>query len=135
MYKKILIPIDGSDKSMQAARHGAELAAKIGASITLIHVIPILPVDIRSLVMDKVNAQGQELLDKAARDLNKYKVHIKTEMITGHPADAICRKVKASKYDLIIMGSRGLSTVKGYLMGSVSGAVTSHSSCPVLIVH
>ena len=61
MYKKILIPIDGSEKALQAARHGASLAAKIGASVTLFYVLPVMPVDVRSLVINKINARGRKL--------------------------------------------------------------------------
>ncbi len=134
MYKKILIPIDGSEKALQAARHGANLASKIGARVTLFNVIPVMPVDVRSMVLNKINAQGRETLERVASELTSYSVQLKTDMVMGHPAEAICKKAKTERYDLIIMGSRGLSGVKGYLMGSVSIAVTTHASCPVLIV-
>lgn len=134
MYKKILIPIDGSEKALQAARHGANLASKIGASVTLFNVLPAMPVDVRSMVINKIKAQGEEILKKVSQELAGFDAPVDTEMIMGHPAEAICKKAKAGRYDLIIMGSRGLSGVKGYLMGSVSIAVTTHAACPVLIV-
>jgi len=46
----------------------------------------------------------------------------------------ICREAKEGRFDLVIMGSRGLGEIKGYLMGSVSNRVVRHASCPVLIV-
>ncbi|NLI13708.1 putative universal stress protein [Pelotomaculum propionicicum] len=134
MYKNILIPIDGSEKALQAARHGANLASRIGARVTLFNVTPVMPADVRGMVLNKINAQGRETLEKVAAELTSYNVQVETEMIMGHPAEAICKKAKTGRYDLIIMGSRGLSGVKGYLMGSVSIAVTTHASCPVLIV-
>lgn len=135
MYKKILIPVDGSEKSALAARQGAELASKLEATVTLFHVVPVLPVDrFRSIVIDEVKVQGKELLKQAARDIAEFNVPTDTEMVPGHPADAICLKARMDKYDLIVMGSRGLSGVKGYLMGSVSSAVTRYAPCAVLIV-
>lgn len=134
IYKKILIPVDGSDKSILAARHGADLASRVGAKVTLVHVIPTLPVDVRSLVLDKISAQGEEILKISAQEISEFNVGTGTEIIIGHPADAICRKARSGKYSIIVMGSRGLSGVKGYLLGSVSSAVVSHAQCPVLIV-
>jgi nucleotide-binding universal stress UspA family protein len=136
MYKKILMPIDGSEKSALAAHQGAELAAKLGASITLFHVVPVLPVDrFRSIVLDEAKVQGKELLRSTSAELSSYNVPGDTEMVPGHPADAICVKAKMDKYDLIVMGSHGLSGVKGYLLGSVSSSVSRYAHCAVLIVH
>jgi nucleotide-binding universal stress UspA family protein len=136
MYKKILMPIDGSEKSALAAHQGAELAAKLGASITLFHVVPVLPVDrFRSIVLDEAKVQGKELLRSTSAELSSYNVPVDTEMVPGHPADAICVKAKMDKYDLIVMGSHGLSGVKGYLLGSVSSSVSRYAHCAVLIVH
>ncbi len=135
MYKKILIPIDGSEHSTQAALQGAELAQKIGATVTLFHVVPVLPVDrFRSIVIDEVKLQGKEILKQAKKDIIRYEIPIDTDMIPGHPADAIVLKARLEEYDLIIVGSRGLSAVKSYLLGSVSSTVSRHAHCSVLII-
>lgn len=135
MYKKILIPVDGSEKASLAAHQAAELASILGSEVTLFHVAPILPVDrFRSIVLEESRTQGKELLEQTKKELDKFNIQIDTDMVPGHPADAICLKARVDKYDLIIMGSRGLSGVKGYLMGSVSSAVTRYAPCPVLVV-
>lgn len=135
MYKRILIPVDGSEKSALAARQGAELASKFGSAATLFHVVPVLPVDrVRSIVLDEAKVHGQEMLKQFARDLSSFNIAIDSEIVPGHPADAICIKARVDKYDLIVMGSRGLSGVKGYLLGSVSSKVARHAPCAVLIV-
>ncbi|MDD4237429.1 MAG: universal stress protein [Desulfotomaculaceae bacterium] len=135
MYKKILIPIDGSEKASLAARQAAELAFILGSEVTLFHVVPVLPVDrVRSIVHEESRSQGKELLEQSRKELAEFNISIDTDMVPGHPADAICLKARVDKYDLIIMGSRGLSGVKGYLMGSVSSAVTRYAPCPVLVV-
>ncbi|HBC93441.1 MAG TPA: universal stress protein [Pelotomaculum sp.] len=135
MYKKILIPVDGSEKASLAARQAAELASILGSEVTLFHVVPILPVDrFRSIVIEESRLQGKELLEQVRKELDEFNITIDTDMVPGHPADAICLKARVDKYDLIIMGSRGLSGVKGYLMGSVSSAVTRYAPCSVLIV-
>ena len=134
MYKKILIPIDGSRESILAATQGVQLAAKFGTTITFVHIIPVLPLDVRGMVIDRFRAEACELLKKVAGDLDKFEVSIDIKINTGKTADSICRKARKRKYDLIVIGSRGLSEVKGYLLGSVSNAVTVHAPCPVLII-
>jgi len=135
MYKKILIPVDGSEKASLAAHQAAELASILGSEVTLFHVVPVLPVDrFRSIVIEESRSQGKELLEQSSKELEEFNITIDTDMVPGHPADAICLKARVDKYDLIIMGSRGLSGVKGYLMGSVSSAVTRYAPCPVLVV-
>lgn len=134
MYKKILIPIDGSGESVFAARHGVGLASKFGASVTLVHVMPVLPLDVRSMVIDRFREEARELLKKVAQDINTFKIPIDTKIISGKTADSICKIARKHKFDLIVIGSRGLSEVKGYLLGSVSNAVTTHAPCPVLII-
>ena len=135
MYKKILIPIDGSEQSTESALQGAELAQIIGATVTLFHVVPVLPVDrFRSIVIDEIKVQGKEILKQAEQDIAKFEVPVDTDMVPGHPADAIVLKARLEEYDLIIMGSKGLGAVKIYLLGSVSSTVSKHAHCSVLIV-
>ncbi len=135
MYKKILVAIDGSEQSSLAALRGAELALKLGATVTLFHVVPVLPVDrFRSIVVDEVKVHGKELLKQAAQDIAGFNVPTDTEMVPGHPSDAIVLKARLDGYDLIILGSRGLGGVKGYLLGSVSSAVARYAPCSVLVI-
>ncbi len=135
MYKKILIPVDGSEHSTQAAIQGTELAQIIGATVTLFHVVPVLPVDrFRTIVIDEIKLQGKEIIKQAKQDVTRYQIPIDTDIVPGHPADAIVLKARLEEYDLIIMGSRGLSAVKSYLLGSVSSTVSRHAHCSVLII-
>ncbi len=58
MYKKILIPVDGSEKSQAAVRKGAEMASIFGATVTLFHVVPVLTIDrFRSIIIDEAWTQ------------------------------------------------------------------------------
>jgi nucleotide-binding universal stress UspA family protein len=54
--------------------------------------------------------------------------------IRGHPADVICKVIEEENFDLVIMGSRGLSTTEKYALGGVTDKVLQHAVCPVLIV-
>lgn len=147
MYKKILVPVDGSDKAAKAALHAADLASKLGAEMTLLYVIPSLSplVDnsyfspdrfgnIQGAILEEFQRQGEEILKKIKEELAGYSVAIATVISAGHPADEICTKINEDGYDLVVMGSRGLGEIRGYLMGSVSNRVSRHAACPVLIV-
>jgi nucleotide-binding universal stress UspA family protein len=145
MYKNILVPVDGSEKSALAALHAAELASKLGNSeLYLLYVVPSLPpyIDISSDrlnkiqqdIMDELYKQGEVILSKVKDDLAMYGLNIHTDITAGHPADEIIKKAREINSELVVMGSRGLGEIKGILMGSVSNRVTKHAGCPALVV-
>ncbi len=144
MYKKILVPLDGSEKAAKAALHGAELACKMGSELILFHVAPSLPPyiggrpnhlgDIQQAIMDEFTKHGHDAIAQVKDDLKAYGLNISSCIAVGQPADEIIKKAKETGCGLIVMGSRGLSEIKGYLMGSVSNRVTRYANCPVLIV-
>jgi nucleotide-binding universal stress UspA family protein len=144
MYKRILVPVDGSEKAALAALHAAELASKLGSELFLFHVAPSLPPSldtapdlssgVQKEIMDDLSKQGKIILNKVKDDLVAYGVNIHTDVALGHPAEEIIKKAKYINCELVVMGSRGLGEIKGILMGSVSNKVTKHACCPVLIV-
>jgi nucleotide-binding universal stress UspA family protein len=144
LYKKILVAVDGSELSTKAALHGAELAIKLGSGLMLFHVVPPLPSfdnmspdrvgNIHQDIVNEFIKQGREILSSTEEKLATYGVMLTTSITVGHPAEEICKKVDTDGFDLLVMGSRGLGQIKGYLMGSVSNRVCRHANCPVLIV-
>lgn len=144
MYKKILLPLDGSERAVKALNHAVELAQKLGSKITVMYVVPSLPAYVNTAVdqlghaqqtiINELTRHGREMLEEVVSSVSDKGVEIDTFTILGQPADEILEKAKLENYDLIIMGSRGLGEIKGYLMGSVSNRVTRHASCPVLII-
>lgn len=144
MYKRILVPVDGSEKAATAAIHGAELASKLGSELILFHVVPSLPPyvepypdrlgNIQQVIIDEFSRHGHDILAKVKDDLEPYRLNIISDIAVGHPAEEIVKKAKDMECDLVIMGSRGLGELKGYLLGSVSNRVIRHAACPVLVV-
>jgi nucleotide-binding universal stress UspA family protein len=144
MYKKILVPMDGSEKANAAAEHAIELAAKIGAEVTLYHVIPALTPyvnrysdnmgDAYQQIQNELQTTGEDTLQKAQDNYAKSGVKLDTKILWGNPAEEICREARERGFDLIVMGSRGLGEISGFIMGSVSRRVARHASTPVLIV-
>lgn len=144
MYKKILVPLDGSDRATKALSHAVELAKKLGSKVTLINVVPSLPPYVNTAVdrlgqaqqaiIDELMRNGKEMLEQYVSSISDKTIEVDTFIVMGQPADEILEKARAENYELIVIGSRGLGEIKGYIMGSVSNRVSRHASCPVLII-
>jgi len=140
MYKRILVPIDGSESSLRTLDYAAELASILGSQIELFHVIAPLPSTVQRYfqvndLTQEIHGFGREMLEDAQKTISeKYNLEIETDLIYGDPANEICEKAKKNQFDLIVIGSRGLSDISSIIMGSVSRRVARHAVCPVLIV-
>lgn len=140
MYKKILVPVDGSESSMASLKHAAELAVNLNSKITIFHVIAPLPSSVQRYVhvnnlVNEVQEYGKELLENARDSISKkYDLDIETDLIYGDPANEIVHKAKEGQFDLVVIGSRGLSQITSILLGSISRRVARHAPCPVLII-
>jgi nucleotide-binding universal stress UspA family protein len=145
MFRKILVPVDGSQGALRAARIAGEIARKFDSRVTLMTVVQapdtaaaaagmagMIAVDTNA--SSALDAAARELLGAAARAVGLPDAKVKQVVVSGHAADMICETCRAGAYDLIVMGSRGLSEVGSLFLGSVSGKVTHHAPCPVLIV-
>ncbi len=143
MYKKILVPLDGSEPSLDAARQAVGIAAALGSQVTFIHVLPTLGSYINlprlyasesyNQLIKEFNAQGEVILDEAMKKVDLQGITVDTKLESGDPAMKIIEVSKEGHYDLIVIGNRGLSGAKEVLLGSVSSRVADHAPCPVLI--
>lgn len=144
MYKKILAPVDGSHRAIMAVEHAAELARLCQATLTLFYVIPQLPPyvnrysdrlgNVYQQIQQDLEDNAKEIIAKAAEACGKHGINAEAKIVWGNPAHEICNEAREGRYDLIVMGSRGLGEIRGYLMGSVSNRVVRHAPCPVLVV-
>lgn len=138
MYKRILVPFDGSEFSEAALRHGAGLSEALGSHLTVLHVLD-LPPQMKSLISyplikDQLGEVGEKIIRKAGEISSTFKISHEEKIAVGIPADEIIEETQEGQIDLIVIGSRGLGEVKGWLLGSVSQRVVRHSRCPVLVV-
>ena len=78
----------------------------------------------------------EKVLSKALKKVNKIKPNFKVSkiLLEGRPADKIIETAKKGNIDMIVMGSRGLGGIIGFILGSVSDRVADRATCPVLIV-
>jgi nucleotide-binding universal stress UspA family protein len=143
MYKKILVPLDGSAPSLDAAKQAIEIAAALGSKVTFLHVLPTLGAYINlprlyasesyNQLIKEFNAQGETILAEVMKKIDLQGVTVDTKLESGDPAMKIIEVSREEQYDLIVIGNRGLSGAKEVLLGSVSSRVADHAPCPVLI--
>jgi nucleotide-binding universal stress UspA family protein len=149
LFGKILVAVDGSEPSNDALDYAIDIAEKYGsAEVQLVHVIQNIssivytggaglePIWIGSL-SDDLEKSGKLILEDAKKKIKEKKAKIKkvsTKLLHGNPADEIVKLAKDGKFDLIVIGSRGLSGVKELILGSVSSKVVNHATVPVLVV-
>ena len=145
MYKRILLPIDGSELAQLAARHGIELAKETDASVVVVHAsppfetpagfvfvpAPLLPVDVYE---KSSKAAADKYLGAVAALAAKAGVRCKTKHVRSlSPADAIVAVAESDKCDLIVMGSHGRGSFRALLLGSVTVRVLALCAVPVLV--
>jgi nucleotide-binding universal stress UspA family protein len=140
MFSRILVPVDGSDNSYRALDAALLLSEKLRAEVTVIHVMEDIPVSyvvseklLREIV-DAYKRENQLILSNCSQIATKKGLVIQTKLLQGNPGSTILDFCEKEKYDIIIMGSRGMGKFKELVLGSVSSRVLHHSSCPVMII-
>jgi nucleotide-binding universal stress UspA family protein len=119
-YKKLLIATDGSTTASHAAEVGIDVAKASGAEAVLLYVGD--------------PKEGKKVLSQVEKALASSKVPITTMSQSGDPADMICEVAEREGIDLIVVGNKGMTGAKRFLLGSVPNQVSHHSPCNVLIV-
>lgn len=145
MYKRILVPYDGSNGAAEAVRHAVGLQKPLGSELIILTVFRHHSLLEASFSMQRpddqgnvddmmrehareVAAAGKALAQKAGAD------EVRSFIKSGQPARTIIGFAKEHDADLIVIGSRGLGSVESFMVGSVSHKVTGLADCPVLVV-
>jgi nucleotide-binding universal stress UspA family protein len=140
---KILVPVDGSQNSMEAVKVASQYAKTAKADVYLMTVSPFisgLDLEISAGAMESLNAsmksRGEEVLSKAQGILTAEGISAKTILSSSiSAADDIVGFAEKEKVDLIVIGSRGLGgKATRFIMGSVASRVVSHAPCNVYVV-
>lgn len=155
IFQKILVPLDGSEHSRRALESAIQIAKSFNSKLILltVHHVTVTPVTSPELTIQAPvivpDASAAEMTERAIESAHNYdkkilaeaeakvrseKVEVETELIDGNAVEEIVRKAEEGKFDLIVMGARGLSTIKKLFIGSVSDGVIKKAPCPVLIV-
>lgn len=139
MYKKILVPVDGSEggwKALAAAKEVAEAGKSELVVMTVVQVFAgasIMPIPVES---GKINEELSNIADDILAQAKEKVGGLKAEFVAapGRPSKVIVDTVKKSGADLVVIGSRGLSGLAEFFLGSVSSEVAQLSPVSVLIV-
>ena len=137
-FKRILVPLDGSEHSIKALKTAVQIALKFGGRITLTHVyqvggFAISPTPVNEFI-EAVRKMGVDILADGEKRVKSEGVEVEKLLVEGRPVDQIVKTCRERGCGMIVMGARGLSRVKEVILGSVSEGVVRHASCPVLVV-
>jgi len=136
--KKILLAVDGSVHSMKAAEYAVDVSQLIQGEILLLHChrpFPISPGEpYFEMAAAGIQDNAHRILDPFIALLNQSGVPFSEEIKEGRAGDVISKVADIEGCDVIVMGSRGRSELKGLVLGSVTHRVLRTAPCPVLVI-
>jgi len=144
VFKRIVVGTDGSETAAEAVRQAAEMARLTGATLSLVSAYQ--PASGRRVQAEQAEAPADVqyeigpredvnlILDAAAADAKAQGLEVQTHPVEADPADAILNVAEETKADLIVVGNKGMTGARRYLLGSVPNNVSHHAPCSVMIV-
>ena len=147
MYQAIVVGTDGSDTARIAVARATQLAQLTGATLHIVYAYQPLSrahlgaastttgptIDVGQ-VNAGIESAAREVLDHAAAIARDADIKVETLALPGDPADAVIAAAKDVGADLVVVGSRGMSGKKRFVLGSVPNKVSHHCPCSLLIV-
>jgi nucleotide-binding universal stress UspA family protein len=141
MYDDILVPVDGSDHSMAAARQALGLAETYGATVHALYVVDtetswlaVSKRDVQNSLRDLGQSAGEEALASFERLASDYDATVDTEILEGSVDVAILGHARDHDVDLVVLGTHGRSGVARRVVGSVAERVVRGATMPVMTV-
>lgn len=139
LYKKILLPLDGSKFAEKAVNDAIFIAKSSNAEIILLTVVENsflvgLPADNTTMEINKLlETEAQKNIDKIKKHLDDIKTT--TIIKEGSPAEAILKTIEKENIDLVIMGSSGKKGFEKFIIGSVTDKVVNSARCKIMVIH
>ena len=141
MFRTIVVGTDGSSRAAVAVREAVDLARSEGAKLHLVAAFSsqerhwesiqgsakVETVDLRSV--------AESVLMRAAREIEEQGVEVEWGAREGDPAEAILEAAAEVEADLIVVGNKGMSGARRFMLGGVPNKVSHHAACSVLVVH
>ena len=144
MIGSMVVGTDGSETAGEAVRQATELAQQLGAKVHVVSAYePVsegrlreerqqVPGDLQWMVNPREDVD--ETLTAAAERLRDAGVEVATHAREGDPADAILDVAEEEDADLIVVGNKGMTGAKRFLLGSVPNKISHHAPCSVMII-
>jgi nucleotide-binding universal stress UspA family protein len=144
VFTRIVVGTDGSETAGEAVRQAVDLAKLAGATLSIISAYaPIPDRKVKDQQRDAPADVQFELgpredvnlvLDAAAADARKEGIEVQTHPVEGDPAEGILNVAEETKADLIVVGNKGMTGARRFLLGSVPNNISHHAPCSVIIV-
>jgi nucleotide-binding universal stress UspA family protein len=146
LYKKILLPTDGSEYANKAAENAIWIARASGAEIIALNVIETstlvglpaedLIVRIKEMLKEEGRIALEHIFEMATKNnIEEGDIKVTLEIKEGSPADIILKTIDEEGIDLVVIGTSGKYGLDRFLLGSVTEKVVRSAKCPVLAVH
>ena len=144
-YHRVVVGTDGSATAEDAVRHAGRLAACNAARLVIVTAFQPsgdelseqasgVPDDVRWLLTDRQQAEEHARHGRTlAHEVDAHDVVVSSAV--GDPVEVILDTAREHDADLIVVGSRGMTSATRFVLGSVANAVSHHAPCDVLIVH
>jgi len=144
VFTRIVVGTDGSDTAAEAVRQAVDLARLAGAALSVVSAHG--PVSKRRTEGEKLDAPADVqhelgpredvnlVLDAAAAKARAEGVEAQTHPVEGDPADAILDVAEETGADLIVVGNKGMTGARRFLLGSVPNKISHHAPCSVMVV-
>ena len=144
-YKRILVGTDGSATAEEAIRHAARLAKSMSAELHLVSAysapdpkqvsrwVQEAPQEFAGLITGTTAAESA--IDRGQSAAKKEGVEAKAQFLEGDAGEVLINIAETDGIDLLIVGNKGMTGAKRFLLGSVPHKVSHHAPCDVLIVH
>jgi nucleotide-binding universal stress UspA family protein len=144
VFTRIVVGTDGSETAAEAVRQAVDLAKLAGATLSIVSAFS--PVPARKVKTQQLDAPVDVqyeigpredvnlVLDAAAADARKEGIEVQTHPVEGDPAEAILNVAEETKADLIVVGNKGMTGARRFVLGSVPNNISHHAPCSVIIV-
>jgi len=136
--RKILVSLDGSKNSLKGLEQAIYLARQCHGTITGLCVVPIYPPiampGISSSFKSKMTKDAKKFLDEAKTRAAQNGIVFNEKIIQGIPTEDVVNFANKNKFDLVVIGHRGHSSVRELFLGSVANSTVHKSKIPVLVV-
>jgi nucleotide-binding universal stress UspA family protein len=144
VFTRIVVGTDGSETAAEAVRQAVDLAKLAGAQLSIVSAYA--PVSKRRVQGEQLSAPADVqyeigpredvnlVLEAAAADARKEGIEVQTHPVEGDPAEAILNVAEQTKADLIVVGNKGMTGARRFLLSSVPNNISHHAPCSVIIV-
>ena len=144
MFSRIVVGTDGSETAAEAVRQARELARLAGATLSIVSAYSPVPErkvkdqqrDAPADVQYEIGPREDVnlVLDTAAAEARKDGIEVQTHPVEGDPGEAILNVAEETDADLIVVGNKGMTGARRFLLGSVPNNISHHARCSVMIV-